>query len=150
MIAQGSEEKVMQKIIQEEDALVGDFDESYKHLAFKHILGLLWATKNCPNDGRIIKMDDDIGVDIPKMIIKSLDVENIGGWIHEKMTVRRKASKWSLTKDEYKYDIYPDFVSGWAYAMDMKSAKKIVKLGLEKFNGNLWIDDVWITGKNLL
>merc|ERR1719360_96594 len=28
----------------------------------------------------------------------------------------------------------------------MKSAKKIVKLGLEKFNGNLWIDDVWITG----
>ena len=90
-------------------------------------------------------MDDDIAVDIPKMIEKSGNsLETIGGWLHSKMNVRRRNSKWSLSKVEFDQDIFPDFVSGWAYAMTMSSAKPIVSLA--ETASNLWVDDVWVTG----
>ena len=90
-------------------------------------------------------MDDDISVDIPKMIEKSGNsLETIGGWLHSKMNVRRRNSKWSLSKVEFEEDTFPDFVSGWAYAMTMSSAKRIVSLA--ETTSNLWVDDVWVTG----
>ena len=90
-------------------------------------------------------MDDDIAVDIPKMIEKSGNsLETIGGWLHSKMNVRRRNSKWSLSKVEFEQDTFPDFVSGWAYAMTMSSAKPIVSLA--ETASNLWVDDVWVTG----
>lgn len=135
----------MNAVEYEQDVLLGNFQESYKHLSFKHILGLSWATSRCPRNATIIKMDDDIAVDIPKMIEKSGNsLETIGGWLHSKMNVRRRNSKWSLSKVEFEQDTFPDFVSGWAYAMTMSSAKRIVYLA--ETASNLWVDDVWVTG----
>ena len=99
----------------------------------------------CPSNATIIKMDDDIAVDLPKIIEKSkTNLQTIGGWIHSKMNVRRRNSKWSLNKNEFEQDTFPDFVSGWAYAMKMSIAQKIVSVA--EMATNLWVDDVWITG----
>ena len=99
----------------------------------------------CPSNATIVKMDDDIAVDLPKIIEKSkTNLQTIGGWIHSKMNVRRRNSKWSLNKNEFEQDTFPDFVSGWAYAMKMSIAQKIVSVA--EMATNLWVDDVWITG----
>ena len=99
-------------------------------------------------------MDDDIAVDLTKIItqaIKDLIVENddnapkIAGWVHSGMKVRRTNSKWALTTNEFERDVYPDFVSGWAYAMTSKTAYGLVQEALKQ-REPLWIDDVWITG----
>ena len=145
MIAQSDDGVMLRSFEEENDVLMGDFEESYKNLALKHFYGLLWARSNCPDNTTIIKMDDDIAVNLPKMMKKSQTIENMAGWVHQAMPVRRRASKWSLSKEEFKGDTYPDFLSGWAYAMTMHTAKKILDVGLESDN-KLWIDDVWITG----
>ena len=44
MVAKDSGEKVMSNVQYEQDVILGNFQESYKHLSFKHILGLSWAT----------------------------------------------------------------------------------------------------------
>ena len=99
-------------------------------------------------------MDDDIAVDLTKIItkaIKDLIVENddnaskIAGWVHSGMKVRRTNSKWALTTTEFERDVYPDFVSGWTYAMTCKTARGLVQEALKQ-RESLWIDDVWITG----
>ena len=78
------------------------------------ILYLLTKTMlRCPSNAIIIKMDDDIAVDMPEMIKQSKNnLQTIGGWVHSKMNVRRRNSKWSLSKIEFHKDTFPDFVSG--------------------------------------
>lgn len=58
-----------QLVIEEEyllhkDIVQGDFVESYRHLSYKHIMGLKYAVHYCPQASWILKMDDDIAVDI--------------------------------------------------------------------------------------
>lgn len=133
-----------QDLIDEKDTLLGDFPESYRHLALKHIMGLSWVTFQCPSDTVIVKMDDDIAVDLPRLLKKAQkSLLSIGGWVHSNMNVRRNFSKWAVTRQEFSEDVYPDFVSGWAYAMTSQSAKIILAKATDD---SFWIDDVWITG----
>jgi hypothetical protein len=44
LVAKVKDQKVMNAVEYEQDVLLGNFQESYKHLSFKHILGLTWAT----------------------------------------------------------------------------------------------------------
>ena len=44
LVAKVKDQKVMNAVEYEQDVLLGNFQESYKHLSFKHILGLSWAT----------------------------------------------------------------------------------------------------------
>ena len=44
LVAKVIDQKVMNAVEYEQDVLLGNFQESYKHLSFKHILGLSWAT----------------------------------------------------------------------------------------------------------
>ena len=43
LVAQVMDEDVMKHIEFEKDVILGNFQESYKHLSFKHIFGLSWA-----------------------------------------------------------------------------------------------------------
>ena len=99
-------------------------------------------------------MDDDIAVDLTKIITKANkdliigkeeSTPKIAGWVHSNMKVRRTNSKWALTTTEFEKDVYPDFVSGWTYATTWKTAHALVQEAL-KHKESLWIDDVWITG----
>ena len=81
-------------------------------------------------------MDDDIAVDLTKLITKtksqiSKDSLTIGGWIHSGMNVRREQSKWALTKEEFGQDHFPDFASGWAYATNWRTAQVLVEEALQ-------------------
>ena len=95
-------------------------------------------------------MDDDIAVDFTKLIPKALNelsknLYAIAGWIHSNMKVRRQKSKWSLTEKEFINEIFPDFVSGWAYGITWNTAQILVNEAME-IQKPLWIDDVWFTG----
>ena len=62
-------DRTNQSVIEEEhlihkDIVQGDFTESYRHLSYKHIMGLKYAVHYCPQASWILKMDDDIAVDI--------------------------------------------------------------------------------------
>ena len=50
LVAQDQNSTLMQEVVKEEDIVLGDFRESYKHLSFKHLMGLSFATDACSNN----------------------------------------------------------------------------------------------------
>ena len=148
--------QVDQTIIEEEhlnfnDIVQGDFIESYHNLSYKHIMGLKYSIHYCPQAQLILKMDDDIVVDLFQLLDlvrnKSLTGLQIAGAMltsNERNPVRERASKWYVSRDDYAPSKYPPFVSGWAYVTTVQAAIQLVRRA-ESFPF-FWIDDTYVTG----
>lgn len=133
------------------DIIQGSFREAYRNLTYKHVMGLLWARENCPNTKYVIKMDDDIVVNIERLpaLLNSLKVPDnkafIGGYILRNMIpIREPANKWYVTQREYSLSSYPVFVSGWLYITTPETCNSLFKLSAN--TKYFWIDDTYVTG----
>lgn len=132
------------------DLIQGNFIEAYRNLTYKHVMGLQWAAKFCSNAKFVIKMDDDIVVDMYKMpdYIQKLTLTEkrpIAGFVFRGMVpIREPQNKWYVTKEEYPLSTYPPFVSGWFYITTPRIASLLSKLA--RSFPYFWIDDVFITG----
>lgn len=132
-----------------DDILQGDFLDTYRNLTFKHLMGLRWAVNNCKHLQYIIKMDDDIVINMYGLLDKlhdMVDENSLTGYALKNMIpVREAANKWYVSKMEYAGNIYPDFVSGWMYIAHPRVASRLIDYA-ECFNKYFWIDDVFVTG----
>ncbi|XP_043285084.1 beta-1,3-galactosyltransferase 5 [Venturia canescens] len=133
-----------------DDIVQGNFNEAYRNLTYKHLMGLKWASDNCANARYIVKQDDDIVVNLYEILNKLKSFANetdvFGGYVLRGMkAVREPANKWYVEKDEYEGDTYPDFLSGWLYFISRRIAAILVQHSntCKKY---FWIDDVFITG----
>ncbi|KAJ3658657.1 hypothetical protein Zmor_010383 [Zophobas morio] len=137
------------------DIIQGNFQEAYRNLTYKHVMGLKWVSENCQSAKYVIKMDDDIVFNIQRIIDLLNDVplpkNSISGYIlRDLKPIREPANKWYVTQEEYQFSKYPSFVSGWFYVTTPKIASKLVLLS--HYFKYFWIDDVYVTGvltKNL-
>ncbi|CAL4065779.1 unnamed protein product, partial [Meganyctiphanes norvegica] len=104
----------------------------------------------CPQSKFIIKMDDDIVVNLydfhDRLRYRYEDRKNLilGLMQMEAKPVRNKISKWYVGYDEFPGYFYASFMSGWAYAITKDAAVKIVDESFKR--PYFWIDDVHITG----
>lgn len=133
------------------DIIQGNFKEAYRNLTYKHVMGLLWVREYCQNTKFVIKMDDDIVVNVERipLLLSSLKLpENkpfITGYILRNMKpIREPANKWYVTQEEYSLSSYPDFVSGWFYITTPKTCSGL--LNFTKTAKYFWIDDTYVTG----
>ena len=132
------------------DIAQGDFVESYKNLSYKHIMGLKHAVNFCPHTKYVLKMDDDIAVDIFQLLAH-IKPNNISGLAlagavmmgQELHPLRDRSSKWFVTREEYALESYPPFVSGWAYVTSITAAKELVERS--ESSPYFWIDDVYVS-----
>ncbi|KAK9874426.1 hypothetical protein WA026_002770 [Henosepilachna vigintioctopunctata] len=145
---------INQKSVEDEarrynDIVQGNFQEAYRNLTYKHVMGLKWVSQYCSKTKFVIKMDDDIIVNILKTMNLlnqwNAEKEFIAGYILKGLKAKRlKANKWFVTREEYPANIYPPFASGWFYITTPKVCTKLLKLtDSEKY---FWIDDVFVTG----
>ncbi|XP_022906272.2 beta-1,3-galactosyltransferase 5 [Onthophagus taurus] len=132
------------------DIVQGNFHEAYRNLTYKHIMGLKWASTFCRNVKFVIKMDDDIVIDVKK-VLKLLNNSNIivdnflAGHVLKNMQPKRDpANKWYVSFKEYPDNYYPPFLSGWFYFTTPKVAEKLVQISNR--NRYFWIDDLYVTG----
>ncbi|XP_022192974.2 beta-1,3-galactosyltransferase 5 [Nilaparvata lugens] len=130
------------------DILQGNFLEAYRNLTYKHTMGLRWAATRCKDVKFIIKMDDDIVVDLYKL--STIIDENQGGFdmmgylLEGMKPIRLEANKWFVPKEEFQLSSYPKFLSGWLYVTTPDFAKCLIKQSTtEKY---FWIDDVYVSG----
>ena len=63
-------EEVEQECEEHKDILLGDKEEEYRVLAYKHLAGLRWVNQKCNKVETVIKMDDDIFVDFAQILPK--------------------------------------------------------------------------------
>lgn len=131
------------------DILQGDFLDTYRNLTHKHLMGLYWAVNNCKHLQYIMKMDDDIVIDMYSILEKLHDIvheDSLTGYALKNMVpIREAANKWYVSRAEYSDSIYPNFVSGWMYIMQPKVASRLINYA-ESSNKYFWIDDVFVTG----
>lgn len=134
------------------DLVQGNFTEAYRNLTYKHVMGLRWAATACPTAKFIVKIDDDTVFDILFLYnyIESLpDTSStlpfLSGFVLDgKKPIRNVANKWYVSRQEYAGDLYPDYLSGWLYVTNVRTALQLV--AASQRHPFMWIDDTWVTG----
>ncbi|ESO95790.1 hypothetical protein LOTGIDRAFT_116475 [Lottia gigantea] len=143
----------IQRIIVEEarkykDIVQGDFKDSYRNLTYKHIMGLSWTIRNCPNVRYILKTDDDTMVNVFNMMEYLNFTEQNKNFLYCSIftvqTPFRFFTKWLVSILEYPFAKYPYYCQGFAYLMTPDVAEKL--LNASECAKMFWIDDVYVTG----
>ncbi|XP_034099784.1 beta-1,3-galactosyltransferase 5-like [Drosophila albomicans] len=132
------------------DLIRGNFIDSYENLTLKTISSLEWADKHCNRAKYILKTDDDMFINVPKLFnfVEEQLKHNVKRTIFGRLAknsppVRNKESKYYVSPGQYR-GVFPDYTTGPAYLMTgdivndlYVKALKIIYLKLE---------DVVITG----
>ncbi|XP_054719259.1 beta-1,3-galactosyltransferase 5-like [Uloborus diversus] len=148
----------VQRRIQEEndiyhDIVQGNFEDSYRNLTYKHVMGLKWVTYFCRQARFVFKSDDDIFVDIFQLAFILKDVFGDNGGVanlimcylaHSSHVQRSHRNKWRVSFREYPFRKYPNYCTGWGVLISPDVVFKLYLLSSKV--PYFWIDDVHITG----
>lgn len=110
----------LQKRIEKEnekynDILQGSFIDTYHNLTYKHTMLFKWFNTHCSGVKYLVKMDDDVYMNIPAVIhyLEQTKNENhaiMGRYLGLQYLIRE--GKWNVTREEWKEDVYPPYAYG--------------------------------------
>ena len=152
LLGRWADNKTRHAIIQEKnehsDIVVGDFEDSYKNLTRKILFGLKWMSIYCGEADYILKVDEDIYVNIPKLVdILAENPANMTGSIYGHLYngghVERQG-RWAVSKEEFPLSNYPPYMSGNSYVISGVTAPKF--LYTSQYLPYHPIEDAFITG----
>ncbi|KAI3379949.1 hypothetical protein SNEBB_005581, partial [Seison nebaliae] len=133
------------------DIVQQNFHDSYRNLTYKSIMAMQWLSEHCTSAGMILKLDDDIIINMFSLIRLvafqlSSDIRNtIICYLHQGMPVIREVkSKWYVTKEEYPLSYYCPYCSGSAFLMTIDVPKILYNVSL--YTPFYWVDDYYLTG----
>ncbi|XP_060940434.1 beta-1,3-galactosyltransferase 2-like [Limanda limanda] len=145
---------LQQRIIEAEskrhhDIIQQDFEDSYKNLTIKTLMGMNWVAMHCPQASYVMKTDSDMFVNTEYLIYKLLRPElfprksyftgnNMRGFAPN----RNKNSKWYMPPELYPSEKYPTFCSGTGYVFSGDVAMKIYQASLSI--PHLHLEDVYV------
>lgn len=149
--------KTLDKMLSQEhvkynDIVMGDFTDHYHNLSLKGILGFKWVSQHCSNSKFVLKIDDDVLVNMFKLLYSFLN--HMKGknksifcnlWHKGTMAIQRRG-KWRVESHIFSSrEAYPyDYCSGFVVAMttDLVQAMYMAAMRTPFF----WIDDVYLFG----
>lgn len=120
------------------DIVQADFQDTYKNLTIKTVMGFKWIAQYCNNTKFVLKVDDDVVVNT-HFLLKYLN--NI--WtnkpqntlycnvLYQKVVNRDRKSKFFMSKYDYQDTMYPTYCRGAAYMFTAELAPKFVNLSRE-------------------
>ncbi|XP_035825845.1 uncharacterized protein LOC101847876 [Aplysia californica] len=130
------------------DLVLADFPEGYNELTRKVLTGFKWVAKFCPGAKYILKTDEDIFIDMPRLlaVLSSQEMTNTiyGSVSLSDQVVRDTSSKQQVTKEAYAPEFYPPHVRGTMYVLPVSLAKQIVDVA--EYLPYVGLEDAHITG----
>ncbi|XP_062536310.1 beta-1,3-galactosyltransferase 5-like isoform X2 [Armigeres subalbatus] len=131
------------------DIIRGNFIDSYRNLTLKTLSLLEWTSTNCPNATYLLKTDDDMFINVPKLLqfIEShLSYKrSIFGRLAKKWKpIRNKKSKYYVSPEQYFPPVFPPFTTGPAYLMTSDIIVELYNKSLSQTY--LKLEDVYTTG----
>lgn len=132
------------------DILQVNFQDSYRNLTYKHLIGYWWASNHCQNSRFILKTDDDQVLDVfhlphyLKNFVQDQDPFYLCPVLSKTEPQRNSESKWFVDFGQFSDDFYPDYCSGYVQVTNIKTIK--IMLELSKSEKYFFIDDLFITG----
>ncbi|XP_046378611.2 beta-1,3-galactosyltransferase 5-like isoform X2 [Haliotis rufescens] len=137
--------------LQREASVYGDIlqigiEESYGlHVTKKILMGFKWAREHCPGTQHVMKVDDDVFVDLPQVLHRLQSPEwssYLCGHV-VLLSVTRRSGKYQLSFQEYPYILIPPYILGYFYVMPMDVSSKLVDVS--EYVPYLRMEDVYIT-----
>nr|XP_022287728.1 beta-1,3-galactosyltransferase 5-like isoform X2 [Crassostrea virginica] len=130
------------------DIIEVDIEEKYDNLAKKSIKILEWALFHCNRAKYVLKIDDDmfLNVNLLKSDLKNKNYSNsmIGCKVRNSSPFRFPLSKWYLSRDQYSADVFPDYISGPAYVLSGDILSKLYSA--TKLVPYIFLEDVYLNG----
>lgn len=128
-----------------------DLQEVYLKLTVKTLRMLKWVLHNCEKAKYVVKLDDDVFVNMPMLFSFLLDQPNgynpmlVAGHVYKEIAPDRDAnSKWFTPRSVWQGERFPNFTAGFCYVLGMKAAAGIFE---ESKNVPLFhLEDVYLTG----
>ncbi|CAK1589417.1 unnamed protein product [Parnassius mnemosyne] len=152
----GSPPASLRSAIDAEDALYGDLIvgrsiDSYSNLTLKTLSMLEWADTYCPRAPRLLKTDDDMFINIPRLLRFATApgrvnaTRTIWGKVVKKSYPKRTTkSKYYVSPLQFPGKVFPDFATGPAYLVSGDSIRVLLAAaGGERY---LRLEDVFVTG----
>lgn len=131
------------------DLIRGHFIDSYNNLTLKTLSSLEWVDQNCPKAKYILKTDDDMFINVPKLLqfldAHAKDKRVIYGRLAKKWKpIRNKKSKYYISTGQFGAAVFPPFTTGPAYVMTSDIVHDLYVTSLEQLY--LKLEDVFTTG----
>lgn len=152
VLGRGTNETINKALTQENfiygDLIRGNFIDSYNNLTLKTISTLEWADVHCPKAKYILKTDDDMFINVPKLLTfldKHKDKRTIYGRLAKKWKpIRNKKSKYYVSVDQFAAGVFPSFTTGPAYVLTGDIVHELYVRSLKTVY--LKLEDVFTTG----
>lgn len=131
------------------DIIRGNFLDSYENLTLKTISMLEWTDTYCGHAKFLLKVDDDMFINIPKLLEFTQRHRNhtrhIFGRLAKKWRpIRNKKSKYYVSPALYAPKNFPDFVTGPSYLLTTDMLRDMYEASLQHVF--LKLEDVYMTG----
>lgn len=131
------------------DIIRGKFIDVYDNLTLKTISMLEWVDNYCRKAAFVLKTDDDMFINVPRLlsfVAKHKPEQRViyGRLAKKWRPVRNKKSKYYISPQQYKPNVFPDFTTGPAYLFPANISKElyVAALNLTYFK----LEDVFVTG----
>lgn len=145
--SQSLQHKINNENDQYQDIIQGNFHDSYHNLTYKHTMALKWFTENCPHVKYLLKLDDDVFVNVPatyEYLLNNRIEENFILGIYFPPFVTCRDGKWKTSFDDIREKFIPEYASGQSIIYSNDFVRKAYK---KTFTTRfLWIDDLLISG----
>ncbi|XP_067663076.1 beta-1,3-galactosyltransferase 5-like [Haliotis asinina] len=144
----------MQEMLETEHKKYGDVvqintDDSYQNLVWKSVALLKWTTEFCTSFSFLLKIDDDVFVNLAQLF-RTLDMfetepKFIMGQINRgTKPKRRPKSKYFVSRNDYPDDVYPPYVAGAAYVISGLLTRELLEA--IPTSPLVHVEDVFING----
>jgi len=159
----------IQESLQTENMLHGDMvqisvRDHYKALSYKTLTGFIWTNRFCGSARYIVKVDDDVTMDLDKLItlldakydenIQVPDIVECPSVMRNMRPWRQNhtdsiMSKWSISKEDMERRVYPDFCPGWLYVINKRVGLALAEVSVKNSHELMpkaRLDDIFVTG----
>ncbi|KAG0702378.1 Beta-1,3-galactosyltransferase 1 [Chionoecetes opilio] len=132
------------------DVVVEDFIDSYTNLTLKTVFMLKWVQQHCAKAQYVIKVDDDIFLNVPNLqhslLNKTLSKPPLlaGNLICGARPIHNQWSKWYTPRHMFREDKYPNYLSGTGYVLSGDLVKPLLDAALT--TPYFHLEDVFLTG----
>ncbi|XP_037380382.1 beta-1,3-galactosyltransferase 5-like [Talpa occidentalis] len=121
---------VAQESQQHRDIIQKDFVDVYVNLTLKTMMGMEWVHRYCPQAAFVMKTDSDMFINVyyltELLLRKNWTSGFFTGFLKmDELPIRKKDSKWFVSKEEYPWDKYPPFCSGTGYVFSSDVATQV-------------------------
>ena len=128
------------------DIVQGDFQDSYINMTLKSLLGLRWVYEECPKARYMLKIDDDMVVNFPRLVSllqAAPFTRSILGPLNPGSTVER-GGLWGVPENVFPFPTWPMYASGAAYVISADIVKELYTTA--EYIPHIHVDDAYITG----